>query len=1149
MKQKSLLKTMFLLCALIAGSGSVWATDVVVTLDNIGAGLGSTANTTAATTDITATGTTDSYTLNYYQCKKQGNAILMTKSVNPYISNKTAMPGNIKSVEVFINSGAAGKTTYDCAFSTTECTSATSGIGAVNITGGNSHTFSNLTGGSINVQGKYFCITLGNANNGQVLKLVITCESSVPSIPSINANNVNIFDDTTNGSIAYTINNPVEGGEITAARTVDADTWLTVGEISSTAVAFTTTVNKNTERSTTIRLTYTYDINKTVTKDVTVTQSAPVTKYTVTIEDPTGGTLVVKQGETTVNSGDKFPEGTVLNVTATASERYKFRNWQAVDASTHTYSSQNAVTWTMTAHDVTIKANFDAREYHNATFSVNGTAGTPVEYEKSTTIVFPSDPADVEGKKFVGWVTTTITGVTDETPTFVTSAQMGDADITFYAVFADAEGDGVETVTYEKLASNAFETDATYVVGALNGSSQLALFYSYNNKVDENASWGKMSTDYANNPPLTFTLSGTASVLYAKDNNGNYLQGDVNDFRMVSESHKTAIVLGNDGKIYNSSSAEWLRYNYSDASYGLRWYGTSISTGNLAYFYKKVVDPGYTYSNYCTTVAPDTRTVVNIIEFTATSTTLVAGGAPNTTVTNVKNDQAVWTAAYTYESDNTDVATVSANGVISAVAKGTANITVRLAIDKNDADYKTGETKSKSILITVENPKHSVAFYNNGSELDAYNADVEEGEAITFPANPSAGVAGYNFIGWATAAIDGSAAVAPTTVTAANMGTADVNYYAVYGNIQKQNVTATFDASDISNLTETATRTWEDNITGIQLYISKGQRYTDGTPNTWTITSGANYLLLYKENAQMKRVEVTVTDANSYSVSKYKVYANDDDENGSDLTSSVSSSENISTLSISGNYEQIGLWANNNQVRAKKIVVDAVMDAVVGYVTSFPTTTTITISAACTDGNYYFGTFSCNKPFVVSGDIEVSEISVVDDKLLVEAYETGDVVPANTGVMVSALEGGNYVVNLSASAGTSVLGDDNFLHPSGDAGITSVAMSEAAANCLYYRLTMHDADPANNIPGTIGFWWGAANGASFSLAANKAYLAVPKVQEARMGFAFGDNTQGIDDVKRETITNDRYYNLQGQRISDIHKGGLYIVNGKKVILK
>ena len=174
-----------MLMLLCLGINQMWAADVVVTLDNIGTDLGSTANTEMATTTITASGTENDYVLNYFQCKKQGNSILMTKSVSPFISNATAMPGNIKSVEVFINSAASGKTTYDVAFSTTACTTAVSGIGAVNIAGGNSHVFSNMDGDDIKVAGRYFCVTLGNANNGQVLKIVVTCESSDdPSVES-----------------------------------------------------------------------------------------------------------------------------------------------------------------------------------------------------------------------------------------------------------------------------------------------------------------------------------------------------------------------------------------------------------------------------------------------------------------------------------------------------------------------------------------------------------------------------------------------------------------------------------------------------------------------------------------------------------------------------------------------------------------------------------------------------------------------------------------------------------------------------------------------------------------------------------------------------------------------------------------------------
>ena len=86
----------------------------------------------------------------------------------------------------------------------------------------------------------------------------------------------------------------------------------------------------------------------------------------------------------------------------------------------------------------------------------------------------------------------------------------------------------------------------------------------------------------------------------------------------------------------------------------------------------------------------------------------------------------------------------------------------------------------------------------------------------------------------------------------------------------------------------------------------------------------------------------------------------------------------------------------------------------------------------------------------------------------------------------------------------------------------------------------------------IGYYWGAATGAAFALAANKAYLAVP-VAAARSGFnLFGDDdTTGIEavDINTESANVAReYYNLNGQRVANPSKG-LYIVNGKKVIIK
>ena len=50
----------------------------------------------------------------------------------------------------------------------------------------------------------------------------------------------------------------------------------------------------------------------------------------------------------------------------------------------------------------------------------------------------------------------------------------------------------------------------------------------------------------------------------------------------------------------------------------------------------------------------------------------------------------------------------------------------------------------------------------------------------------------------------------------------------------------------------------------------------------------------------------------------------------------------------------------------------------------------------------------------------------------------------------------------------------------------------------------------------------------------------------RFGVAITGGATGIQNVNRETITNNRYYNLHGQRLSQPQKG-LNIVNGKKVI--
>ena len=250
---------------------------------------------------------------------------------------------------------------------------------------------------------------------------------------------------------------------------------------------------------------------------------------------------------------------------------------------------------------ITVKFSFDGNKY-NVAWNVNGnpyTQGSPtnkvVEGEKVS--VLPTAPADIKGKVFVGWTNAPLSAAQDVVPSVLFKdakrAPKVTGDVTYYAVFANRAGDG--KVTYTKLASNKFKTDATYVIGA-EGNIKGSIDYFYKYEVNTNC-WGKMTSDLSVNSPLVFVLSGTADNLMAKDNNGNYLKCVNKNFQM--SSNKASIKLNTDGTLLDVGKSYWLRYNcYGD--WGLRWYEKDTETGNLAYFYE--VSGGYTYSGYCTTV-------------------------------------------------------------------------------------------------------------------------------------------------------------------------------------------------------------------------------------------------------------------------------------------------------------------------------------------------------------------------------------------------------------------------------------------------------------------------------------------------------------------------------------------------------------------
>lgn len=244
----------------------------------------------------------------------------------------------------------------------------------------------------------------------------------------------------------------------------------------------------------------------------------------------------------------------------------------------------------------------------------------------------------------------------------------------------------------------------------------------------------------------------------------------------------------------------------------LTW--TPASTDNFTYFAFYQNGKAASGSNYLADTdaivvtyedVSDTRLPVNIKDFSALSTSLIKG---ETTTTSVSNDQSGWTQAYTYTSNRSSVATVDYNGVITAVGKGTATITVSLNVSADDDNYKVGETTSKSIDITVNNPKHTATFSING---EISTTDVEEGEMITFPTE-IADVDGKTFMGWVDNAIEGTTETVPVFINSATMGEKDVTYYAVFATKAEGNYKEIVDVlnQEFTGVTGTSYSSWSN---------------------------------------------------------------------------------------------------------------------------------------------------------------------------------------------------------------------------------------------------------------------------------------------------------------------------------------------------
>ena len=459
-------------------------------------------------------------------------------------------------------------------------------------------------------------------------------------------------------------------------------------------------------------------------------------------------------------------------------------------------------------------------------------------------------------------------------------------------------------------------------------------------------------------------------------------------------------------------------------------------------------------------------------------------------------------------------------------------------------------TATYTITIT-EAPSHTATFSVNGETYSV--ASFKEGVAIVFPSDAEA-PEGYSIVGWLAEEMSAPQDEAPANIiSSAVMGNADVTYYALLAVVTPGTATTTTDVlnrtttgvtgtsySDWSGKTVTSDAVYAGNSAGGNESIQLRSKDNSGIVTTTSGGKVKKVTVAWNNNTAADRT-LDVYGSNTAYTAASDLYNNDNQ--GTKLGSIVKGTS--TELTVTGDYAFIGLRSNNGAMYLTSISIDwqtGTPDTYSTFCTTIPEPTpslTINIASACTDGNdNYYGTFYSDKAYIMDDLLEGQVVRVdANGKLVVEtAYEGGDIVPANTALLIYAVEPGSYNVYTTTAAGED-WSEYNMLK-----GTLTADEMTVGENCLFYRLTMHNGEQ-------IGFWWGAENGGAFKPGVNKAYLAVP-ANQAKDGFAFGNggDATSISTIDNGQLTMENAYNLQGQKVGSEYKG-IVIVNGKKFINK
>ena len=527
------------------------------------------------------------------------------------------------------------------------------------------------------------------------------------------------------------------------------------------------------------------------------------------------------------------------------------------------------------------------------------------------------------------------------------------------------------------------------------------------------------------------------------------------------------------------------------------------------------------------------------VDLTETTLTLSAvptepiaiGGTFLSTPTLKAGEQALFGKTITWSSDNDNVATVdAATGTVTGVAAGKANITAKFA---GDDTYKTS-TASYEIIVKGA---PSLSFPEK-------SYTVEMGDAFTAPkleGLPKGVTPAYTSSKEEVATVD----AATGEVKIVGVGTTTITVTSPETGIY-EGTTTSYELNVKAGIYKVVFDFTTNNWNLPTSYVKDKASYTNEAGYTITFGKSGNghrfnksdtaepipFLIFGKKDATLS------LPAFPFAVSKIKIFGNANASGrvqqnifvGEEAVSTETKSakedhvyEIADAYQAAGNIYTIKV-TNDNNTRISKIVVYAKNEILAG-----------SINIATEEG---YGTFYTDKNYVLpQGLTAFAYTSVNGDNSLnkSEEYVAGDIVPANTAVVVKGAKGSYNYYNTEEAATKTI--EKNLLK-----GVTTDTRIEAISGVKRYILTRAD-------DGILAFY--RTNSGTINVKANRAYLEVPTAM-AVASFSLEGSATGINNVVT-TAAKQGIYTISGVRLNATTTkelpAGIYIVDGKKVIVK